>query len=84
MNPIHFPEKNKVLQPPIGAASKVVSIEPLAVWTDGEQCISCWRMTWRERLFALFHGRVWLAVLSGPTQPAVWIQAERTPFKSLP
>ena len=24
--------------------------------------VSCWRLTWRERLAALFGGRIWLSV----------------------
>lgn len=37
---------------------------------DG-QCVSCWRMSWRERLSALVFGRMWIAVLSGQSQPPI-------------
>jgi hypothetical protein len=48
------------------------------VWSDGEQCVSCWQMTIRERLTALLFGRVWLMVLSGWTQPPVYVEASRS------
>ncbi len=77
MTPIQFPQTNKVLTAPAGQESE---IEPLPVHTDGKQCISCWRLTWRERLRVLFHGRVWLCCLTGATQPPVWLDARETVF----
>ncbi len=49
----------------------VEEIGNLPIWTDGESCVSLWRMSFRERLSALLFGRVWLFVLSGRTQPPV-------------
>ena len=79
MKPIEFKYANWRLDPPAGKeySENVTGIDPLPVWTDGEQCVSCWQMTWRERLAALLFGRVWLAVLSGSTQPPVCIEAGR-------
>ena len=37
-------------------------------------------MTFRERLNALFFGRVWLSVMCGSTQPPVWISTDKTVF----
>ncbi len=54
---------------------------PLPVYCDGEQCISLWQLSWRERISALIHGRVWLQVLSGETQPPVALSAQRTIFE---
>jgi len=72
MKPIQFKHSNKVGQPSGKKYSgNVTGVDPLPIWTDGEQCVSCWKMSWKERLFALLFGRVWLAVLSGNTQPAV-------------
>jgi hypothetical protein len=77
MKPISFKHQMKELQPSGKKYSdNVLSVEPLPVWTDGEQCVTCWEMSWRERISALFFGRVWLAVLSGDTQPPVFISAE--------
>lgn len=79
MKPVRFEYSNKVLQPPIDEkySKDVTSMEPLPIWTDNEQCISCWKMSLKERLSALLFGCVWLAVLSGGTQPPIYAQVSR-------
>jgi len=82
MKPVGFKYQNRVLQPSGKEYSEnVTGVVPLPVWTDGEQCVSCWRMSWRERLSALLFGRVWLALLSGETQPPALVQASRDYLK---
>lgn len=82
MQPIAFSYQNRVLQPSGKKYSaNVTGVEPLPIWTDGEQCVSCWRMSWRERLSALLFGRAWLALLSGETQPPAWIRVSREYLK---
>jgi len=91
MKPTQFEYANRQLGPPSEFLERcdrrsplelhVEGIDPLPVWTDGEQCVSCWRMSLRERLAALLFGRVWLTVLSGSTQPAVCIVAARAYLK---
>jgi len=82
MRPITFKYANRTLGAPEGEYPEdVAGIDPLPVWTNGRQCVSCWKMSWRERLAALVFGRVWLAVLSGSTQPAVGITATRAYLK---
>jgi len=79
MKPTQFKYSNKVLQP--GGAQysgNITEVAPLPVWSDGEQCVSCWQMTFKERLSALLFGRVWLAVLSGETQPPVAVVVSRS------
>lgn len=49
----------------------------LHVWSDGNQCVSCWKPTFKERLNILFGGKVWLGVLSGKTQPPVFVSGTR-------
>ncbi|WP_231381868.1 hypothetical protein [Bacteroides pyogenes] len=49
----------------------------LHVWSDGNQCVSCWEPTFKERLNILFGGKVWLGVLSGKTQPPVFVSGTR-------
>ena len=75
----NFKQANKDLQKPQGMTDEECGSLP--VWTDGLQCISCWKMTWRERLSALFFGKVWLSVHSGQTQPPVWMMVEKQIFK---
>jgi hypothetical protein len=78
MKPIQFEHSNQVLQPSGQEYSdNVTGVDPLPVWTDGEQCVSCWKMSLRERFSALLFGRVWLSLLSGYTQPPAFIQASR-------
>ena len=69
MNPVDFPQSNKLLtRPPARTADECGS---LAVFTDGEHCISRWQGGWRERLAFLLTGKVWVWVWSGSTQPPV-------------
>lgn len=79
MQPKPFPESNRDLLKPDGMTDEECG--PLPVFTDGETCVSCWRPTWRERLSILLFGRVWLGVLSGGTQPPVWLWGVKTPFE---
>jgi hypothetical protein len=58
MKPIDFPESNKVWaedQPPY---------LPLPAYTDDEVTVSCWRLSWKERIVSLFTGRFWLRQLN--------------------
>ena len=45
----------------------------LPVCTDGHQCVSCWKSGLWGRIKFLFRGKIWLSVLSGETQPPVWV-----------
>lgn len=75
MKPIDFPQSTKVLQKPSTMTNEECS--PLHVWSDGTQCVSCWKPSFIERLKILFTGKVWLGVLSGETQPPVFLSGER-------
>jgi hypothetical protein len=74
MTPIEFPEQTIVWaknQPPY---------LPLPAYTDDTQTISCWSLTWGERLAVLFKGRLWLRQMNfgaalQPQSPSV-----ETPF----
>lgn len=82
MMPIAFAQRTKTLaKPPSMTDEECGSLD---VFEDHQShaLISCWRMTWRERLSALFFGRVWLWVMSGTvTQPPVSLQVSRNIFK---
>lgn len=70
MKPIEFPEQTIVWakdQPPY---------LPLPAYTDERETISCWQLTWLERLRLLFCGRVWLRQMNfgsllQPQEPTV-------------
>ena len=78
MKPIKFKQANKNLLKPDTMTDAECS--SLWVYTDGNQCISCWRMSFKQRILALIFGKVWLCVLSGPTQPPVWLDCDDTVF----
>lgn len=80
MNPIKFKEANKNLLKPQSMTDE--ECESLWVYTDGTQCVSCWKMTWIQRIKALLYGKVWLSVLSGQTQPPVWVDCDKTVFQN--
>ena len=79
MKPVKFKEANKNLLKPNNMTDEECS--NLWVYTDGEQCISCWKMTIKQRLSALFFGKVWISVLSGQTQPPIWLDCTKTVFR---
>ena len=81
MKPIDFPQSTKVLQRP-GTMSES-ECQSLPVWNDGKQCVSCWKPTIMERIKILLGGNVWLGVLSGKTQPPVFVTGERV-FEKAP
>lgn len=79
MKPIEFRQANKNLSTP--SNMEEVECGSLWVYNDGKICVSCWKMTFRQRMKALLFGRVWLGVLSGETQPPVWVDCTKTVFK---
>ena len=79
MTPIKFKEANRNLSKPPSMTDAECS--SLWVYSDGIQCISCWKMSWKQRIKALLFGKVWLSVLSGSTQPPVWIDCDKTVFE---
>lgn len=78
MKPAPFPQANRNLVAPAGKTKDEVG--DLPVFSDGIYCVSLWQMSWRDRLSALFHGRVWLWVMSGNTQPPVSMVVEKDVF----
>lgn len=78
MKPIKFKEATKNLLKPENMTDEECS--SLWVYNDGRECVSCWRLTWKERIKALLFGKVWLGVLSGFTQPPVWMVCDKTVF----
>lgn len=74
LKPIDFKLANRKLYAPSeeGRCSKI----PLPVFTDGVQCVSCWKCSFLDRLKILITGRVWASIMSGSTQPPMWIAAD--------
>lgn len=53
----------------------------LPVFKDGEQIISCWKPTIRERISVLIFRRVWLFVHTPRTHSPVLLWAKRSVFE---
>ena len=82
MKAVNFKYSNITLQPSGKKYSEnVTTVTPLPIWTDGEQCLSCWKMSLSERFSALIFGRVWISVLTGQTQPPIFAAAAKEYLK---
>lgn len=74
MEPVKFPEVNKVLTAPEGEEENVL---PLHVWNNGLVSFSKWKLSFKERLSVLFFGTIWLGIWAGPSMPPVYLQASQ-------
>ena len=80
MKHVDFPESNAVLRG--GPADKYGTADDVAdlpIWRGEGRVISCWRLSFWERMIVLFRGRVWLHV-AGSTHPPVCVGA-RWPWR---
>ncbi len=78
MVPIKFKQMNGI------AAEDQEEYVDLPMHRTDTEVISCWKLTWKERLAVLFTGKVWLRMLCEPSQRITpsKLQAE-APFKEL-
>ena len=82
MRPIEFTDQTAVLSAnPNQLEIDGQAVGKLPIFTDGDQCVSCWGLTFWERLQILWFGCVWIGIHSGRTQPPVWMSAN-SPFSS--
>lgn len=82
MNPRDFPESNDNLRGSHITDHLGRQLGDMRAYRNEHETISCWRLTWRERLSALAFGKVWLCVL-GHRVPPVSLNATRTMFVKL-
>jgi len=79
MNPIEFNEQNKVLLKPESMTDE--ECKSLPVFSNGDECVSCWQLS-DEEIEKLKETKcVWLGVLSGSTQPPVFLSVDY-PFET--
>lgn len=78
MNPIPFMGQSATLSKPADMTDD--QCQSLHILRLDNVCISCWHLTWIDRIKALLMGRVWLGVHSGQTQPPVYLTFNK-PFK---
>lgn len=83
MQPIAFPTQTIELQPnPNQLEIDGQKVGALPIFTDGDQCVSKWRLTFGERLKVFWYGHIWLGIHSGRTQPPVWLSADKEKFSN--
>lgn len=65
MKPIDFPQRNKIW------AEHQKEYLPLPAYSNQDETITCWQLTWRERFRIFIGGVLWLRQLnfSRPLQP---------------
>ena len=76
--PITFAEQNFVWKGWPSDTTRV-AVEDLPAYRHDGETISCWRLSWRERVRVVFAGCVWLRVQGD--QPPVAVGGQ-TPFLS--
>lgn len=78
MTPVNFKLSNNTLQPSNKSYSDdIEGVDPLPIWSNGEQCVSKWKLSWLERFRVLIFGHVWVSVLSGWTQPPIIVDVHK-------
>ena len=75
MKSINFSEANTKL-----LAGEIPNCVDLPVFKDGKQIISKWKMSWRERLSALFFGIAHVSVRAQRLSPAIYVWVQRQAF----
>ena len=78
MKPIRFKEAYIELKKPSSMTDEECS--SLWIYQSGNECISCWKASLWDRIKFLFHGKIWLGILSGNSQPPVWLDCQNTVF----
>lgn len=86
MTPKAFPEATVELKRPPDMTEKecgsLYVFQGAKLGQSEPYTISCWKMTWRERIAAFFYGHVWVWVhAGGETQPPIAVMAQETPFE---
>ena len=75
MKPIEFPQQEITLRKPDTMTHAECGSLPI-YRTAGGCCISCWQASLWDRLKFLFTGKLWVWVVSGRTQPPIYLGIE--------
>jgi hypothetical protein len=74
--PVQWHGANRTLTPP-KAEEDTSRIESMAVFNNGNMSVSCWQLTPEELADVVQNGgKIYLAVLFGPSQPPAFIGSE--------
>jgi len=77
MRAVEFDEQNFILSKPKSMSDE--DCAPLPIFRDGKTVVSCWELSYEDMQEIKKTGRIYLGVLSGSTQPPVWLSVEN-PF----
>lgn len=72
--PVKFAGYNAELQPPKGSEN----VSALPIYRNGLCCVSAWELNDEELAEITRTKRVFVSVMSGPTQPPVYAGSERS------
>lgn len=78
MKPINFKESNFTFTKPVDMTDEECG--DLPCFRENNVIISCWKMSWKERIRFFFTGKMWLWVI-GNGMPPVSI-TPNTPFEA--
>lgn len=79
MRPKYFKEADVELKKPPSMTDEECGSLWICHTKDG-QCISLWTAPFWTRLKFLFQGKIWVGVLSGKTQPPIWLSISKGVF----
>lgn len=79
MKPVKFKEATVELKKPVSMTEDECG-SLFVFQSEHGECISLWTTTFWERLKFLFHGKLWVGILSGKTQPPIWLDMKETVF----
>lgn len=78
MTPKYFKEAKTELKKPASMTDEECS--SLWIYKQNGTCISLWTTSLWERIKFLFHGHIWIGVLSGESQPPIWLDSKQSIF----
>ena len=81
MTPKYFKEVMVNLKKPSSMTDE--ECNSLWIYKQNDTCISLRTTTLWERIKFLFHGHIWIGVLSGNTQPPIWLDSKQSVFPKL-
>ena len=79
MKPLKFKEATVELKKPLSMTDEECG-SLFIHQSKRNECISLWTTSFWERLKFLFHGKLWIGVLSGKTQPPIWLDMTNAVF----
>ena len=80
MKPKKFKEQNKVLIKPDSMTNQECGSLP--IYTNGEQCISCWELSDDDIMDIVKYKKIWVGVYSGENQPPIWLDTRKNVFNN--